>query len=73
MPFKNVFDPDFKYRTADSTDVRLTFARIRREQRRQEQDKAGAKVVLGIVPVEATVQSQSPFPKADVASSEAQL
>ena len=33
MAFKSVFDSDFKYRTADRTDVRLTFRRIRRERR----------------------------------------
>ena len=35
MAFKHVFDPQFKYRSADMTDVRLTFQRIRREQRNQ--------------------------------------
>ena len=33
MAFKSVYDPDFKYRSAVSTDVRLTFERIRHEQR----------------------------------------
>lgn len=32
MAFKSVYDPDFKYRSAVSTDVRLTFERIRQEQ-----------------------------------------
>lgn len=36
MRFKSVFDPDFKYRGADTTNVRLTFERIRREQRRAQ-------------------------------------
>jgi hypothetical protein len=42
MAFKSVFDPDFKYRSADTTDVRLTFERIRRdfERIRREQRKA---------------------------------
>lgn len=47
--FKSVLDPDFKYRSADDTDVRLTFARIRRQQqsaqRRSEGEPLGAKVV----------------------------
>lgn len=32
MVFKSVLDPDFNYRNAASTDIRLTFERIRREQ-----------------------------------------
>lgn len=36
MGFKRIYDPDFKYRSADSTDVRLTFERIRREQRKAQ-------------------------------------
>lgn len=40
MAFKTVFDPDFKYRSADATDVRLTFARIRRELQKAEREKA---------------------------------
>jgi hypothetical protein len=48
--FKSVLDPEFKYRSADDTDVRLTFARIRRQQqsaqqRRSEREPPGAKVV----------------------------
>jgi hypothetical protein len=40
MAFKHVFDPQFKYRSADMTDVRLTFQRIRREQRKAERAAA---------------------------------
>jgi hypothetical protein len=47
--FKSIFDPDFKYRSADDTDVRLTFARIRREQRSvqrcSEREPPGTNVV----------------------------
>lgn len=32
---------EFKYRNAESTDVRLTFARIRREQRRAQRRRDG--------------------------------
>jgi len=37
MTFRSVFNKSFKYRNAQSTDIRLTFQRIRREQRLQEQ------------------------------------
>jgi hypothetical protein len=33
MAFKSLLDPSFTYRNAASTDVRLTFERIRRELR----------------------------------------
>ena len=33
MAFKSLLDPSFTYRNSASTDVRLTFDRIRREQR----------------------------------------
>jgi hypothetical protein len=36
MAFKSVFNPDFKYRSANATDVRRTFERIRREQRKAQ-------------------------------------
>ena len=51
MAFKHVFDPQFKYRSADATDVRLTFQRIRREQRKAERAaevEADRKVVARI-------------------------
>jgi hypothetical protein len=40
MRFKSVFDPRFRYRNADSTDVRLTFERIRREYRKTQRQLA---------------------------------
>jgi hypothetical protein len=52
MAFKSVFDRDFKYRSADLTDVRLTFERIRREQRRAQRAEleAQSKVIARIGP-----------------------
>jgi hypothetical protein len=53
MAFKSVFDPDFKYRNADTTDVRLTFERIKREQRkaqRRSEDEANVSMVVRLVP-----------------------
>jgi hypothetical protein len=44
MAFKSLLDPSFTYRNAASTDVRLTFDRIRRElreKRRQAEPHEG--------------------------------
>jgi len=50
MAFKSLLDPSFTYRNAASTDVRLTFERIRREQRdkrrRAEQEEGERMGVL---------------------------
>ena len=51
MAFKHLLDPQFKYRSADMTDVRLTFQRIRRDQRKAERATAAeaeSKVVARI-------------------------
>jgi hypothetical protein len=40
MAFKSLLDPSFTYRNAASTDVRLTFERIRREQRDRRRQAA---------------------------------
>lgn len=49
-PSKGVSDPDFRYRPAVATDVRKTFARVRREmaakQAQQQQLQADADVVV---------------------------
>jgi hypothetical protein len=44
MAFKSLLDPSFNYRNSASTDVRLTFERIRREQRekRRQAERAEA-------------------------------
>lgn len=47
MAFKSVLDPAFKYRTAVSTDIRETFARIRREQQSVQQERR-----LKVVPIQ---------------------
>ena len=62
MAFKTILDPEFKYRRAEATDLRVTFARIRREQqRRQAQAKADAP---------AMAAGGWPFPTTPAASTE---
>lgn len=39
---KSILDPEFHYTPAVETDLRKTFARIRREQRRQQEASAQA-------------------------------
>lgn len=44
---KSILDPSFRYTPSASTDLRKTFARVRREMRRQQvrvETDAGAKV-----------------------------
>jgi hypothetical protein len=37
---KSILDPSFRYTKSVETDLRKTFARIRREQRKQQQEQA---------------------------------
>ena len=39
---KSILDPEFRYTPSVETDLRKTFARIRREQRRQQEAAAPA-------------------------------
>lgn len=43
---KSLLDPSFRYTKSIDTDVRKTFARIRREQQKRARAHAGAGVVL---------------------------
>ena len=43
---KSLLDPSFRYTKSIDTDVRKTFARIRREQQKQARAHAGEGVVL---------------------------
>jgi hypothetical protein len=46
MKFKSLFNPEFKYRSAVKTDVRKTFRRIKREQKKSQRE-AEAKLTEG--------------------------
>ncbi len=41
-PMKSILDPEFRYTPSVETDLRKTFARVRREQRRKQQAYAHA-------------------------------
>ena len=41
---KSILDPSFRYTKSVETDLRKTFARIRRELRNQQQKQAAARV-----------------------------
>jgi hypothetical protein len=45
---KSILDPSFRYTKSVDTDLRKTFARIRREQQRQAASGAASGVVLAL-------------------------
>lgn len=49
---KSILDPSFNYTNSANTDLRKTFARIRREQRKQQQreQEERSKVVVALPP-----------------------
>lgn len=61
MTWKSVFDPEFKYRRAEATDIRLTFARIRREQRRDQPRQGAAPPSVKVVPIGGAPHRAWPF------------
>lgn len=67
--FKSIFNPDFKYRSADHTDVRLTFARIKRQQRSAQRQGEPDPTASNVVPIGASPGSAQdadghwPFPE----------
>ena len=43
---KSILDPSFRYTKSVETDLRKTFARIRRERRKQQEQQSAARVEL---------------------------
>jgi hypothetical protein len=41
---KSILDPSFRYTNSAETDLRKTFARVRREQRKREQSPSSSNV-----------------------------
>jgi hypothetical protein len=49
---KSILDPSFRYTKSVETDLRKTFARVRRELRKQQQDQStvSAEVIRKVLP-----------------------
>jgi hypothetical protein len=49
---KSILDPTFRYTKSVETDLRKTFARVRREQRKQQQEQStvGVEMMRNILP-----------------------
>jgi hypothetical protein len=43
---KSILDPSFRYTKSVDTDLRKTFARVRRERRKQQEQQSAARVEL---------------------------
>jgi hypothetical protein len=52
---KSILDPSFRYTKSVETDLRETFARVRRELRRQQQERltVGAEMMKKVLPFHA--------------------
>jgi hypothetical protein len=58
MAFKSLLDPSFTYRNAASTDVRLTFDRIRREQRQHLRQRASEATIAVLADAARTTEGE---------------
>jgi len=56
---KSILDPSFRYTKSVDTDLRKTFARIRRQQRQLEHAAAAAKVeaMMKVLPIKKSKQT----------------
>lgn len=59
---KSVLDPSFRYTPSVKTDLRKTFARIRRRERELEaaQEAADAEAMTKVLPIDAQKKPVSP-------------
>jgi hypothetical protein len=57
---KSILDPNFRYTSSANTDIRKTFARVRREMRRQAQSSTRQDGEGGAVKVTPIFRSQRP-------------
>jgi hypothetical protein len=48
---KSILDPAFRYTPSASTDIRKTFARVRREMRRQATGSTRAEPAVKVTPI----------------------
>lgn len=51
MKHKSILDPSFRYTSAAATDIRKTFARIRRQQRKAQADAPSPAPVRAVIPL----------------------
>jgi len=51
MKTKSILDPSFRYTRSGDTDLRKTFARIRREQRKETSAQADKLTTLNVSPI----------------------
>lgn len=58
---KSILDPSFRYTNSVETDLRKTFAKIRRELRYQQQDRAT--VDIEVTRIESHVRSPACVPE----------
>ena len=50
-PVKSILDPSFRYTASFNTDLAKTFARIRREHRREAESRSAAETLGKITPI----------------------
>jgi len=50
---KSILDPSFRYTKSVETDLRKTFARVRRELRKQTQQSANVEVMRKVLPFQS--------------------
>jgi hypothetical protein len=57
---KSILDPTFRYTNSANTDVRKTFARIRREQKKRERNDATTAAPANVLVMQARRCSAAP-------------